>query len=696
MKAETIAIAIITATLGAAAAGGTLLVVTTIIVGLALSVGTSLLAQMFMRDQAQTKPSARQTIVSAPIMPRVRAYGRVRLGGGQVFKEAHDQTLWSVVVHHDGEVDAIEEYVIDTTVVSVDPVERGVTDDGYLNSGWRMVHIWATMGTAAPAFFSDLHTAFPDWTTDALGKGQVATCTSIARPPQSSFLKIFPNGARTAIRLTLRASKVWDPRDDAQDPSDPSTWTWTSNAALCTLDHLRHETGFGTPLTWITPEIEAWKAAADACDAAVPLAAGGTVARYLVGGSYDYAERPGDVQTRLLAACNGRLWMGPNGGITIAVGVWQEPTVVIDDAALVSYRVVSGADGAEVANTLTAAYTDPGLGFIESDAQPWVNAASVARFGERKSDARLYMVPTHSQARRLMKQASARLAPAWKGTLVTNLRALPALTERFVRVTIGELGLDFTAEIDDVQFRIEDGSVVTGLSIYFTAVEAAGFDWDALTEEGTPSSVPSPVGGTGMFGPANFNVLVVSGGGGPVARAFWNPPADGIPGLPSGYDVRVEYRLVGGSSWDSASATAELGTLDVTGLTEDAAYEFRAVTVATSSTSPYVGTITRTLTVDATAPDAPTALSVDASAEAATIAWTLPASANCYGARVYRHTADDAGAATLQETAWSAPGATLSREELGIAPGTYWWWVAAINGSGVESARTPAGTATIT
>jgi hypothetical protein len=681
--AETLAVYLLTTL--AIEATATAVAITTVGIGLGLSVGLGLLAQQFLAPQAPERtPNDRQVIVKSSVAPRTRSYGRVRIGGAQMFLNAKSGVLYRVLAHADGQIDGIEEHLIADEVVTLDGSGWVVTPAKWLGNYVRIQ--WRDGGTA-PAHYTSLEAAFPDWDDTHLGKGIFHSLTSFRQNASENFSAAYPQAENTSYKVTIRAARVWDPRDLGQDPEDASTWVWSDNAALCILDHLRHASGMGVPLSLIEPEIDAWIAAADACDDAVPLAAGGTEARYRVGGTYSFDERPADVLSRLMTACNARLWNGPSGGIAIAVGVWTEPTVTIGDDAITGYELASGSEGPETANTLSAVYTDPSLGYVEADAEPWSNPDLVAAFGEKKADARLYMVPSHGQCRRLMKQALAKLAPAWKGQITTNLLAMPALAERFVRIQIAEVGLDITAEIDDVQFRVEAGSIVTGLVIQFTAMDATTFDWDAEAEEGTAPEAPPAIARTPIDAPTGVLVLIGERAGAPVGLVSWD--AIGVDGV----GVEVEYALSSTLEWQRLPASvAGVTSAETPALIDGETYSFRARAAGLTTVSPYTAIIERDATYDSVAPGVPITLSVSVLGTTATIAWTMPASANTYGARLYRGTTSVAADATLIGTVLGEADDVMSDDDTALAAGTYWWFVATINGSGIASARTLAGT----
>jgi len=679
--AETIAIALLTSVGVTAVAGSAIVTVTGAIIGLGISVGVSALAQAFTRpDKTAAEgaaPADRQFVAKSPIAARVRSYGRVRIAGAQMFLNTSGGGLYRVVAHNAGLVDAVVERLINDVAVEID-------GDGWVTTAPWAGHVrWLNrLGTTTQPHYSSLEAAFPEWDDTHTGKGIASSLVIFNQVEQGDFLTVYPGGETTTIKITLDASQVWDPRDEAQDPDDPATWTWSDNAALVILDYLRHESGFAMPLVWLEPELDVWIAAADICDEAVDLAEGGTVARYRIWGSYGFDERPADVLARMLTACNGRIWTGPNGGIILNVGAWETPTVTIGDDAILSYRLGAGNEAPDTANTITAVYLDADQGYTETEAEPWADEAAVTAYGEIVADAKLYLVPGHSQCRRLQKQALARIAPEWTGSLTTNLGGLAALSERFITIEIGELGLSFTAEIDDATFVIQDGNVVTGLTINFTAMASAAFAWDANTEEGTPAEVPPSIVGEGIPPPINFRVSVTSV---PTALVQWDAAAEGVT-------TRVEYKLAADSEW--TIVTDVEGTSLALTLVEDETYEFRARSIGLSRWSAYSSTITATIAVDGTAPGVPTSLSISSIGIEGdvTVYWTQPADANTAGANVYRHTSNDAGSATLVGTTGGGPSAAKSFVDVGpFGPNTYYWWVAAINGSAVEGTRTAAG-----
>lgn len=692
--AETLAIAVL-AFVGVEATTFAI-AVTTVIIGIGVSAGVSVLTTAFMTSSNQQvpgqKPSDRQFISKNTASPRVRSYGRVRIAGAQVFLGAAGGSLWRVVAHNDGPIDAVEEHLIDDLVVTV-PLGNGTVAGGTKFDGW--VAVWWREGTASQTYYPELEVWFPDWDSSHVGNGVAHSLVKFVQSVQERFSELYPAGENTSYKQTIRASKIWDPRDEEQDASDPDTWGWSDNSALVVLDYMRHASGMAMPLSMIEPELADWIRAADACDEDIPLAAGGVVRRYRSWGTYSYDERPADVLARLMTACNGRTWIGPNGGMTFHVGVWVPPTITLGDDAIVSYKLGSGNEAPDTANTLTAMFVDPAQGYVEAEAEPMVDDAMVAAFGEQRADAKLYMVPGHSQCRRLMKQAFGRLSPEWKGTITTNKRGLAALSERYINIEIAELDLAITVEIDNVQFRIEKGSIVTGVILDVTSVDPAQFDWDAETEEGLPSEVPPEIESISIPPPSSFGVTIEERGSYAVGVGSWGAPPVATLRTVLQYKVEqyVDDELVG--DWLEVTSTDGASSVETPALTDGETYVFHARHAGSIRSSDWTSIVTRDVVVDAVAPGVPTGLSTSKAGNDVTIAWTNPNSANTYGARVYRNTVDDAASALLVATRYGGASIGASFIDLDLGDDEFWWFVAAINGSGVEGTRTAAGNETI-
>jgi hypothetical protein len=158
--------------------------------------------------------------------------------------------------------------------------------------------------------------------------------------------EIFANGLPTiAFRLSGKKD-IYDPR------TSPATYGYTENPALIIADYLANtawgfRAAYGTEIP--LPELIS---AANVCDEAVTLAAGGTEPRYTCNGGFPLTVKRGEVLQNLLTACGGRLtyvqgqfvihpagWPGANYSIP------PKPAVASATLSVITSHIVGGLAG---------------------------------------------------------------------------------------------------------------------------------------------------------------------------------------------------------------------------------------------------------------------------------------------------------------------------------------------------------------
>lgn len=233
--------------------------------------------------------------------PRIRAYGRVLLGGQRALWETDDGKLYQIILCHHGRVDALVKYWIDGEPVTVDGSGL-VTSAPFDGDDLQLL---SRNGGALGGDYAQITTALPAiWTADHKLTGQATIATILDHPGPERFGKVFPKGPMTQIQGEFRASRV-----------KPGTGTpiYSENAAWCIRDYLTHQDGFRLPETLI--DEDRFAAFAARCDEAVPLKAGGTEPRYRLCGHYSLADAPKDTLGRMLATCDGQIFQTPEGKV---------------------------------------------------------------------------------------------------------------------------------------------------------------------------------------------------------------------------------------------------------------------------------------------------------------------------------------------------------------------------------------------
>lgn len=652
-------------------------------VQIGVAIGLSYLASSLFRHDPP-KPQDVQTSVKNPVAPRVRHYGRVKASGPWVFVENKKGLLFKVIALGTGQLDAIEEYWIDDNLATL----SGVTVTSAPYNGKAFIR--SRLGLPTETAYSDLTGNFPEWDSNHRGDGISSLYAVQASVASDKITEVFPNLSNTLYRVVARGSIVKN--------IGTGTNIWSENAADIIRDYMLHADGMRLPAGIVDTPIAAagWLAAYNRAAEAVPLKAGGTEKRYRLWGSYQLSERPADVLSRMTAACDGRLVPTSDGGLTLDIGTWEEPTVILDADAITGFsEVARGRDVLTTANIIRATFTSPFHDYQSTDADQWIDEDDVALRGEIPQDTSFNMAPSHGQCRRLMKLAAYRANPSWVGVFQCNLRGLAAFGKRFVRITYPLFGIDEVFEVQDFRFNIADGGILTGVSLQVQSMPPQAYDWNAAAEEGTApiseettvdKTIPLPSG-------FSFGVSRITVGGQQVpygVLAFDASPSDALI-------IQGQYKKVSDTDWQVVPISDDATTANTNALSDGVQYEaqVRFVTL-TGREGPWTPSQFVTPVADPTAPGVVTNVTKTGGAGTVDLGWKSPNSANYVAANIRRNTVNNEGTAVLVRTEYGPPSTNDSYQDGGLAAGTYYYWIKAANASGVESASVATGAVTVT
>jgi hypothetical protein len=575
---QTLALYVATALLQAGATVGVAsAAITAVTLGaqIAIAAGLSFVASLLAPKPQAPKPSDVKTEIKEPTQPRLRHYGIVRASGVIVFVQPKGSYLYKLIATGTDRVSSILEYYINDEPVTLDASGYVIEYKTKSNVRDDRAQILTRLGLPTETAYGELITAFPGiWTSQHRGDGVSSILAVIRQPPLEDMQKVFPNGTNTTFSAVYETSLLFDPRD--------GTKVFKENAALVIRDYLVSEWGFRLANLWVENANAEYITAANVCDEAVPLKAGGTEPRWRIGMSYSMVERPADVLQRMLDACDGMIYPTPNMGIALKAGRWEEPTVTLDADSIASFSgLTRGGDVLTRANLVTARYTSCLHRYSEQEADPWLDDDDIAENGEIATDMELFAVPSHSQCRRLMKIRHRRANPKWRGTIVCNLRGLAVLGERFIRVTLPDYGLD--AEPFEIQGQPafimgEDGATVTGVSIDVASMSAEAWAWDAATEEGTAPAVTEDITQAERVLPVPSGFMlstvirIVQGN----AIPFANFTADAPEGAND--SILFEVSTDDGTTWIEVPHDRGINTVDYGPLEDGITYLGRATT----------------------------------------------------------------------------------------------------------------------
>lgn len=475
---------------------------------LALTAGFNAFTGLFAPGLPQ--PEALSFPVKQSIPIRQSGYGIARLSGAYVaYTTATDGTSTDVLAMHDGQISAWISFYLNDDKVSVTAGDHGwvtgcpARNDGRYSTGDK-VEISTRSGVTPQTYIGGVGgAAIPGWASTARGDG-IATLALGCRTPLAKYYQtIYPNGlpqpsavAALALISDFRTGDV----DAFQNPVLAlADYLTTSDRGGLGFDFARR----------ITPTVDLWTAAADACDGVD----GGQP--YACGGVYKHTTAPSEVIGTLISCCDG--WLGQTyaGALTIYAGRYTPPTVTLDDDVITGYALPHGVEAESAVNVLNITYTSPDHDYTQVEADPWRDDASIAEVGERPAPLDLPWVQDLDQARRLAKRRMSRLAAGSPWTVSTNLGGMEALGHRYLRLRITELDApetgDAEAEPFDVVVEVQRAEIdLANLALTFTVLRADP-EIDAWNEEeaGTAPAVVTPSPPAALAAPTISSIEVV-------------------------------------------------------------------------------------------------------------------------------------------------------------------------------------------
>jgi len=469
------------------------------------------------------KASAGKFTVQQTMPPRIRVVNTARVGGGLMLKE-NKRNLYIVKALCQAPVKSVPDFWFHSDKVTRNATTGRVTAPPGANSGrykgngsWLFYRLGAIPETSYNdgvvrngETFDDLGAGV--WTTNHRLDGICSVCGIFAPVEKADYAKYLPFGHPEISARPV--GKVYDWRKDStrggsgpQRLDDWSTWdesanviVWLATKKCGPPEGDRFQERF---IKRILGQVDAWTQAADDCDDAIALAAGGTAPRYRTGGGW-HTDEHDDVEVckRLLAACDGFMLEGGNGSVHVQVGKWREPTFTLPKEHVIRLTRSTGQTVETHKNRYDIRYTDPARDWALVPGDPWEDAADIALHGKKPADFIADWVMDHAQARRLAKISMKRQRPASRGTVTATLYLLnlfwgaPAsgvANRRWFNIEREKADGTIETILAEVagapRFDIKTMSV----TVDWIEASAATYDWNAATEEG---AVPAPTAPT--------------------------------------------------------------------------------------------------------------------------------------------------------------------------------------------------------
>lgn len=698
-RAEAVAFQILAAT--GITATQTAIAVATTVASLAISVATSAIISAL----TPAPPSPKQSLlVNArdAAAPQEIVYGETRKGGTITYLETTrgGSVLYQIIALAAHEIESVEEIYINDEVATL-------SNDAYSNSrrsgaGWVTNRNWSDDPDEHEIriFY---HLGDQTAITDKFANSSVETLDSVffdtgssdedsqnfggvGQPTKASFVgngiaylfvrfsyaaDVFKNGI-PVITAKIRGKKVFDPRT--------STTAYSNNAALCIRDFLTSAYGLSDPEVDDT----VFQAAANTCDEAVTLDAGGTEAHYTMNGVVRADQPYGDVLQEMVKSCAGTLFWGA-GKWKLQPGEYNAPTktFTLDDLRS-EISLQTRVNLRDQFNRVQGVFSDANQRYIAADYPPIESPTFLAEDGdvEQTLDLDLPFTTSAATAQRLAKMTLFRGREQMTFSAEFGLNAFDVEVGEIVALTIdryGWTGKEF--EVIGWRFGANEEAGDLRVSLTLRETSSAAFDWNAEESDiiGNDSDLDN------YNNDLTLSNLVASGGGKTQGDGtFINSCILSWDAPDNAYIARYDIQWKPTADSEYASTTTTETTAEISPLVDGVEYTFRVRAVSSRGNLGPFTTVLFTGGGDTTAPALPTATTADGGFGYISVRWTNPADADLNFVEVWENTSNTISGATQVGV---SGGDEFVRTNLGISE-TRWYFLKAVDYSGNKSAFT--------
>jgi hypothetical protein len=665
------------------------------------------------------RPENGSIAVQQPIPYRIFGYGTARIAGAVVLKEEAAGNLAVVQVLNGHLVSAFQGLYLNDDLVNlvsnsgastgnlVGSIEQGA-DQRYWNV---KVGISTRRGLTPETYYNYIAGLVPSiWGVDYRGDGCASLALNCLPVQQKDFQKTYPYGAPLPSVIEDQYI-VFDPRDGTQSVSNPATWKFSRNSALCIL-HFECFSIYGPRRNYSTailPVLAQWIQAANDCDDAMALKAGGTEPRYHLGGWITTEQDRKTARQTMLQTCDGWFVERGDGTIILSVGKYYAPTVTLTDDDIIGFFIQRDVASDDKINQATAKYCSPDCSYTTVETKPIVDAMDqAARPGPpRNAQLDLPWVQWTGQSSRLLKREMLRQQEKTRGKITLRLSGINACYERWILVNSNTVPRLNGVVIEN---RMPTISLATqSCEIEFIASGAYIDTYNPASDESPPSIIPQRPVTVGLPIPATVSVVPtqvddMSGTISIYLVVSWNTP------LYNGNiwyltDV-VQWRIAdtGGGipgPWTQQTFTDQViasgrNTVATNNVPVGTVIDVQVFSVGTGASLSTGSSIVTVSTVAATtAPGVPTSLTATGGTGSAALSVKSPNSSNFSSVKFNRstHGSPYNSSVLIAGPIYGSANSTFTYTDT-VAPGTYDYWATAVNASGVASA--PAGPATAT
>ena len=518
--------------------------------------------------------------------PRQIAYGFCRLGGTLTFLRADQgdtgQFLHVAVTYAGHEIDRVTDLYLDGVKVdfpsNVDGAGRRILGWATAGSKWQYLvfaNVTSTRGeigqAANPDMRSQSDALFPGvWTDNHRQQGCAHAYLILKYDPV-----VFQNGMPEIALEGQWKNNIYDPRN--------TTTGYSNNAALCLVNYMT-DSRYGPAIPWADFDSGNVADAADACDEAVSLAAGGTEARYTCNGVFEVSRgyTHDKVISDMCLAMAGRVTFG-NGKWRLWAGVWRDPVVTLDENDLRSgMNIVAKPSSSDVSNGVKGKFRAAVTEWQESDYPSVTNSLYRTQDGQELwLEQDLLFTTSSTMAQRIAKILLEENRQWITVSARFGLNAYIALPGENVRLTAAHLGWNAKEFLVEEFTFVPSESGLIEIELQLRETVGGVFDWNN-GEETTFDIAPNTDLTFGFFALSGLalasgtNHLYQRSDGTVFSRLFvsWTPSQD--PFLLISGRVEVQYKQTASSVWESAaSVPGDVSSLYILDVQDGKLYDVR-------------------------------------------------------------------------------------------------------------------------
>jgi hypothetical protein len=379
-----------------------------------------------------------------------------------------------------------------------------LTFSGDVTTGWRectshyqgedgenRLRMRVYLGAEDQAADSDLDGQYSQITSDFRLRGKTYAIVECDYDPEYAF-----RAGEPQLLWEVDGAPCYDPREAGHDPDDASTWAFTENAALIAAQYYAGWKRAGKVILgagWSRdrlPEADLI-AAANECDEAVSLKAGGTIARYRASGPI-YASRSHRSNiTELLKAMDGEV-DDTAGEVRLLPGVERAAVMEIKWADILAAETIEldpEFDPADGINRVLARYPDPDSLYQPLDLPARTDAAYVTEDGgeDLTLSTEFGLVPYAAQVQRITKRILERGRAQRRLSVTMRLKYI--VLEKGDRVTL-DADLRARLRLPETNWRVEtrpamtlEGDSALAIKLVLREHPDSVGDWTAATDE---------------------------------------------------------------------------------------------------------------------------------------------------------------------------------------------------------------------